>query len=241
MKKIRMIGLAVFAVVALSAVTAASALAGPEWLANGAAFAGNKNATTTGSLTLIHLKGTIFEPEVKIECSGTFDGTVEGGASGLGTVTALLSGGVAVSLTNQLACKNVLNCEGTPTAVAENLPWLTSLSLMPGATHEWLVLFSEEITAKPGPPAYEIKCQILGGVHEALCEGETSAWLSLTVGPPVELVGTFNAAELTSEALEGTCTEGTTKVANVAVQEGSGTIALENGEALTVSEGTEEA
>lgn len=221
--------LALFAVFAFSAIASASASA-LEWLVKGLAFTGALEVETTGSLLLIHLAGGFLEPEAIIECTGTFDGTVEGGASGFGTVTALLdSKKLAVSLTNKLSCTSIKTCEKTTDifVAPQNMPWLTTLEAMAGPLN--LVLFS---SAGSGNPAYEIECLVLGGLHETLCEGETSAWLEAMVGP--ELLGTFVASELEAEGLEGLCEEGSTSHLNVALQEGNGVIKLVSGEELTV-------
>jgi len=233
--------LALVAVFSFGAITATSAFAfEPQWLANGAEFSGELAVETTGTLKLIHLANGFLEPEAQVECSGTFDGTLTGGETGaaLGLVTALLSGGVAVTLTNQLACKATVGCEKPSPedtfVVAQNFPWLVTLSLM-ATGHLWLVLFSESATGV-GKPAYEIDCLFLGTLHEVLCEGETSAWLELMAGPPIELLGIFSAAELESESLEGLCEEGGKNVNNVALQEGSGTLKFANGEAIEASQ-----
>jgi len=262
-KKIQILGLALFAVFALSAVVAGAASANsckseasnktlaakwntqaacedmeeaniapagewsleasePEWLVKGNSVLVGLESETTGALLLIHLAGGFLEPEAVIECSGVFDGLVL--SKGEDTVEALLSGGVEITLSNTLACTNIKNCP-TPLVVAENLPWKTQLSLMTSGS--FLDLFSA------GPsgllPGYEIRCDGLS--LETLCEGETSATIELMSGSTA-LLGTFNAAELESEGLEGNC-ESHVKVA---LQEGAGEIALKNGEELDVSE-----
>jgi hypothetical protein len=221
MRKIHLLGLTLLAVFAFSVVAAASASA-LEWLVKGLTFAGSLPVETTGSLKLIHLKGGFLEPEVVIECAGTFDGTIEGGAAGLGTVTELLeSAGHAVTLTNQLSCTSVVGpcTAGTILVAPENLPWLTTLEAM--ATSN-LDLFS---SAGSGKPAYEIECTALGSKHVTLCEGETSASLELMgTAMPFELLGIFTAEELELEGLEGLCEEGGTNHNNVALQEGNGVV-----------------
>jgi hypothetical protein len=77
MKKTQ-IGLALFVVFAFGAITAASAFAtSPEWLVKGNSFSGTLSSETTGLLTLIKLvSSTNSEVLNKLDCEGTFDGTI---------------------------------------------------------------------------------------------------------------------------------------------------------------------
>jgi len=269
LKKFGLIGVALFAVMAFSAMAASSAFAEDiealclkttpipsgaltyetlaecekmpavhkegtwwlmyDWLVGNVEITEALKVETKGLVTLIHLKGGFLEPETKIHCEGVFDGTIEPG--GLGLVTELLeAGGHAVSLTNELSCTSVAGLceEGTIFVVAENLPWLTSLEQMDIAGEPELdlalLLFSNG--GGGGNPAYEILCTAVGSHHESLCEGETSVDLQLDIGPPVELLGIFNAEELELEGLEGLCEEGGSNHNSVALQEGEGATKL---------------
>jgi hypothetical protein len=251
MRRFYLLGLALLGVLACSAAMTSSAFAVAEWLFNGAKFPSGEEllTTTTGELTLIHLAG-LFTSEVRIKCSGIFDGIVLGGpgADSLGgedLVTELLSlGEVKVELGKDLECTVTQTGSGgcevlTPTetfVAPEHLPWLTKLTLMVVTGGSlYLDLFTEDTEggAKPGLPAYFIECLVGGVKQEITCEGETSADLTLSGS---ELLGIFTDSELESEGLEGMCTtSGGILTENVALQLGEGVIAHAAGE-LDVSE-----
>jgi len=241
MSKIRVLLLASLAVFAFGVITASSAFAAAEWLVGGAAFTGELLVETSGFLLLIHLAGGFLEPEAVVECTGIFDGFVLSPNEDLITEVLTL-GGAATSLASPLLCLALAGCEkpsgGEDTEVAaENLPWLTVLELMEPKAGEnlYLDLITEDTDGgmKPGLPAYEITCLVLGSTIETLCEGETSADLTNVAGG---VLGVFNSAELTSEKLEALCEMGGTDHPEVGSQEGEGeTINQGGGGVLSVS------
>jgi hypothetical protein len=228
LKKLQIAALALGAVLAFGAAMASSAFAVDEWLVGGNTIEGTLEipAETKGEILLIHLAG-LFEPEVVLHCHGIFDGTLL--AAGADLISALLSlSGAAISLTAPLTCESLAGCEkpagGEDVQVApENLPWATQLTL-DGAI--FLDLFFQD-SGSLGKPAYEIvNCLILGSPNEALCEGETSAEITLD---PTTLLGIFRAEEIELEGLEGLCEMGTTNHEKVALQEGEGEISSTSG------------
>jgi hypothetical protein len=82
LKKARIVGFALFAVLTFCAVTASSAFAESEWLFNGAAVTTALTVETEGSVTLVKYtasEGTTIQNEVV--CKGIIDGTVGPGAA----------------------------------------------------------------------------------------------------------------------------------------------------------------
>jgi hypothetical protein len=78
-KKIHVLGLALVAVFAFSAVTAISASA-LEWLVKNETVTAALEVKTIGLLNLIHLSEAFLKPEVVFHCEGIFDGMVEAAA-----------------------------------------------------------------------------------------------------------------------------------------------------------------
>jgi hypothetical protein len=166
-RKIQLLGLALFAVFAFSAVLAGMASAEvtllAEWLRNGAAITANLASVTTGEITLEDNKVPIAG-KVAVLCSGILDGTV--GANGADEITKALnlSGEeLGAALTGlELVCSNVTKCEaGTTIQVwAEKLPWKTLLFLMENG----------EILDLVEGSAYEVQCLVLGITASDLCE-----------------------------------------------------------------------
>jgi hypothetical protein len=209
MKKIHLIGLALFAVFAFSAVSVATASATELlWLVDGEPITaeGGEPSETEGELELSDLKTALGV--AKVLCSGLFVGTVGPGAHDLITgVLNLNSEPIANGDLTGLAldCTNDGNCP-SPLVWPENLPWSTTLELM-GSELEplFLDLFSEDGF---GLPAWEVDCtEPLIGLLEDLCEGETSVDLE-NMPEENDVLGTFNAAELEAEGLNATCTLG---------------------------------
>ena len=116
LKRLRIVGLCLVAVFAVSAVGAASAFASPEWLQNGLKLTSALSVTSKGKLKLTDTKGGLKKGSVTIECTGTDKGTVGPGA--------------ADELTEVKAteCKHVAGEEcPSPSAEAVHLPWKTEL------------------------------------------------------------------------------------------------------------------
>jgi hypothetical protein len=187
---IKVLGLALFAVFAFSAVMAASSFAVSEWLFNGAAIGnGVELATNTeGTLTLDVLDGTGALLINEIDCSGLFEGTV--GAAGVDLVLDLFS--LTGTLIEELPGTS-LTCEtlfdgGACTVGAESLLWVDELSLALGLTWESLIeLNGTTFLDHFHHVAFELKCLLLNGATlESLCEGLTSGTLT-NVAPNVLL------------------------------------------------------
>jgi hypothetical protein len=116
MRKIQIIGLALVAIFAFSAIAAASAFAAPEWLFNGATFTGKLPVLSAGTLLLEDMKGGLFLEAADILCSGLDAGSVTAPASD------------EITEITEIKCTNESGCPG-PSATPINLPWSTALSL----------------------------------------------------------------------------------------------------------------
>jgi len=163
MKKIQLLGLAIVAVLGVSAFASASAFAAfttTQWLANA-------NPVPAGGLETESTGGLTFEnPGVGASflCEGAFVGRVE--PAGVDTVTEVLTGpkGAKVTpldeagATGGIKCVTVKLCEGTPEAWPVNLPFKTLLGL---EGTELLDLF---VNAE-----YFLLCQVLGVDATELC------------------------------------------------------------------------
>jgi hypothetical protein len=195
MKKIYVVGLALFAVLAFGALSASSAFAETEWLLNGAPITGEDSVLTIGNLILDVLVGGLLV--VAIECSGDFDGTVGPGAQDLILKVFSLAGvevGAPLTTGTGLSCEvltSTFNECGAVGSLAEvwpiNLPWTTTLELVGG------VLLDDF----PPTSGYEVLCS---GGKENKCEGLAQALVSNETGG---VLGEFT--EATNEA---TCTVG---------------------------------
>jgi hypothetical protein len=121
MQRIRIVGLALVAVFALSAVVSASASAAfkLEWGLGGVLAPSNMPTTSHGTLKLTDSKTTIGS--VTIECAGIDKGTV--GSKGIDEVTSITNaeGKLPIKCTSTNK-----ECE-TPTAEPIGLPWKTQL------------------------------------------------------------------------------------------------------------------
>ena len=218
MSKIRTIGIAVVAVLALG-VFASSAFAANEsgWLVSGAGALAENPVQTTGLLFLSVL--VLGLKALQLNCEGTFDGTV-GSTEGtrFDLINELLnSSKVAVTSTNPLSCtvETSLAKEcGTVGELAEiyavNLPWLTEVVLN-GTVYE---------DNFPVTSGYHAKCP---GGKEDLCEG---LMLAMLTNEATDVLGS-----VTATTNEVKCTTGTGHI------EGSGLTALVSKGPLAVSEG----
>lgn len=196
MTHIKVLGLALFAVFAFSAFTAASAFAVSEWLWEGNPIGvGVELAThTVGTLVLdvLDATGTVLINE--IDCSGLFEGTVGRGPVDLVLDLFDLLGNLIEELpgTSSLTCETLFDeggPEGKACAVgAESLLWVEELSLSLGLTWESLIeLVGTTFLDHFHHVAFELKCLLLAGVTlESLCEGLTSGTLT-NVAPNVLL------------------------------------------------------
>ncbi len=147
MRRFKVLGVAIFAVLLLSVAVAATASAVEFllalWLLNGANVVSPVLVDQEGELELRSLNGGGFGVKAIALCSGILDGFVE--ANSLDLITELLTlTGTAVSLTELvepgLACTNVENCT-EPLAWAD-LPttgWVTEAELMVDGTETFFV------------------------------------------------------------------------------------------------------
>jgi hypothetical protein len=236
MKKIYLLGLAMFAVLAYGAVMAASSALALEsvWLVDGAKPLVGVAADVEGLLELTDTNVPGIG-EVKVHCEGSFDGLIGPGKEDL-IEEVLTPGGVKVEelVGAGLICKKVTsNCEEPAMKDIElwpeNLPWLTEIELMT-TLPKWLDIFRSGVISGANP-AYELLCLILGINAEDLCSGLTSLALEENTAEN-DVIGLFDFnAPISSE--KGTCTEGG---ANSGELLGEGLI-LVPGKVLTFSEG----
>jgi len=159
MKKLHLLGVALVAVFAFAALTAASASAVTfllaEWLVGGLPITAELNVEATGEL---ELEEAILGIPIAVLCSGILDGTI--GPNGLDKISELLSlAGGGISLTGlaapALSCTNVTGCT-TPEVWAVNLPWESLLVLMEEGTE---VFFADLLSSSGvGNPGWEVLC-----------------------------------------------------------------------------------
>lgn len=244
MKKVHATGLSLIAAAAVCAVSAASALAADEWLANGAPIAAALVVEIPMELTLISLTsagGTILE---EIACSVIFDGKVGPVAAGviedMTNLTNEFIGELGMLNERFLDCEVIKDNESLSACVIHSLVevWLDALNLELGLTWTTQIelmgaeplflnhIFGGGVEKEPG---YVLKCKLNGGnTIEELCESLRSAALENVVGG-VKM--TFNwenpiDTEIANCSLLG---------ANTGALKGSGVIKLTNGETLSVS------
>jgi hypothetical protein len=121
-----MIGLAIMAALAMSAVAAGSASAAHQWLIGHAAITSPVTIHSHGLLLLEDTKAT--GGAVKVHCAGHDVGTVGPGALDLVTKVTL----ELLGTKKQIACNidTAGQCKQPVTAEAVNLPWHTELTLI---------------------------------------------------------------------------------------------------------------
>jgi hypothetical protein len=232
MKKLHLLGVALVAVFAFAALTAASASAVTfllaEWLVGGLPITADLNVESTGEL---ELEETILGLKITVLCSGILDGTI--GPNGLDVISELLrlDGTTVVSLVGLVApallCTNVSNCP-SPEVWAVHLPWGSLVELMEEGTE---VFFADLVlNSGAGNPGWEIlcsngtsdECTVTEGVSEKMNEANGT------------LVTLFSEAFTELAGLKlANCTTGGNEQGIVT---GSGTISIVGGGALTVSE-----
>src|SRR6478609_8256367 len=185
MRKIQVLGLALFAVFAVSAAVASAAFAG-EWLEDNNPIPAGEElpVDTEGTLTLVNLTGAGGAVLVELECSGLFEGTVLAG--GLGLILDLYSlggetiGSLGDANTLALACLVISTQAGLGDCLISDLvevwplnltlelgapKWETKIELMAAGTEEFLL----DLPAYSG---YEVRCETgFLGFQENRCEG----------------------------------------------------------------------
>jgi hypothetical protein len=234
MRKIQLLGLAVFAVFAFSAVAVASSAFASEsvWLAGGHTILAKLLTDGEGELKLTDLKTPIFG-EASILCSGLNEGWVGGdekdGNNPKWDEITRITGLNQATEPLWVLCTFVVRggCETStpPEAMPVNLPWLTELLLTLEATEE---VYLDDLIGTGGPPGWTSRCLVLGANTEDTCTKEpTSANID---NLETDVVALF------SEMISGlaNCTQGGNE-AGVVTEEVL--ILLANGESLAVSEG----
>jgi hypothetical protein len=217
MRKIQILGFALFAMVAFSAIAATAAFAEPEWLVEKNALLQTLPAETEGLLNLVALENG-GQLNV-IDCEGVLDGTIGppvAAKPGVGTdeITSVLSlnqetisaplMGLALGCLVTQSANGLGDCVVNDLAAVwpENLPWKTELELMTVAPI-WLDILSGPAGKEP---AWESECNTNIGAQSLLCEGLATATVSNEPGTvPPSVLGEFNETE------EAACSVGTIK------------------------------
>jgi hypothetical protein len=205
MRKIQLLGLALVAVFAFSAVGAASAFAESEFLLNEKMITENTAAEGEGELTLITVKVPLLT-KVEVLCSGILHGEILSADPKHILITSVLDlfshNITELGATNEFGaeCENVLHCL-EPLVYVDNLPWLAQVELMTdGST---LLDLTEDEEEPKGLPGYEIVC--MGSTLEDLCEGLVGFLLTNGMS---DVVAGITQAEMEAEKEAGTCTVG---------------------------------
>jgi hypothetical protein len=169
MKKIQIIGMALVAMFAFSALLASTAFAEPtllaEWLINGLEVL---------TLTLVETTGSILLSDTSngsdVVCKGIFDGSVgPNGEDEITEVLTLAEPKVQITLAAPLLCESGAVCEKSATDVEvapEALPWHTLLFLMESNNSFLDLVFSA---------SYNVKCLVLGLAITDECTATLSA------------------------------------------------------------------
>jgi hypothetical protein len=219
MKKLQILGVALVAMFAFSAIVVASASAAvtfllAEWLVNGADAAG-QNVEAVGTILL---EDTGAFGGAAMECSGILDGTV--GADGLGVVSEVLNlaGTTVISLSALtepgVACVKLSGLCEEPLAWAVHLPWNTLLELMEEGTpvERFFAVLVEDSGA--GLPGWYIHCMKTFLEPEDECTapnvaGKGNGVFELSLEAGSLLLGKFSEAFTNlAEELLATCSIG---------------------------------
>jgi hypothetical protein len=219
MRKIHLIGLAVFAVFAFSAFAASSAFAVSKFLLKAAEITETIPSEATGELLLEDMNAT-GKPDIL--CSGIFDGTIAAGGV-TGSIESVLTLSKE-SLANLVECEAHSTCTNPTDVVAVNLPWNTEVMLTAGG------LYYELINAHSGggAPGYTVVCKSIITIEDT-CTGSTSSLLENVTGG---VLGEFLETESEGITPPGNCSVGGTGQGLVV---GDGLITSTSG-ALTLSE-----
>ena len=204
MRKIHIVALALVAVLAFSALAAASASA-HEWLFKTEKIAAALVSDTSGELLLEEMK-----EKTQILCNGLFEGTVGPGAVDLITLVEGLEG-KNVEHANELnketgwiSCEFIAHspCEEANGALATvypvNLPWETELVAITVEGKEEIVDKIFNATKNPG---YEIECKVAGLKGTVTCVGNTA---TLMTNAATGVEGEFDPNSAVSPAAECT-------------------------------------
>jgi hypothetical protein len=141
MRKLQILGIALVAVLACSAVASASAA---EWLVGGKSLTSSVKTVGSGSIVLEDMK-----VGAAVKCNTTESGTVGAGAAD--SVTAVSFSG----------CTTVKGCSSVDAVAAVDLPWATELT----STSKDLI---EQKGA--GEPGYLVECPVAGILLDDTCK-----------------------------------------------------------------------
>jgi len=189
MTNIKVLGLALFAMFAFSAVAASAAFAESEWLWKSRVIpAGEELPTDTETVETLTLD--VLDPATKlilneILCSGLFEGTVLPGGVDLITDAWTLPPSqqlIGELGGNSVTCEVTFDGGGTSCEVGSASVWVDELTLTsPALTWETLIeLDGTTFLDHFHNVAFELLCKLLepvGTELEALCSGLTSAVL----------------------------------------------------------------
>jgi hypothetical protein len=190
MKTLRLLSVALFAVLAFGAIAVASASAltelPAEWLVNGEPVTVKLATDADGELLLEDTKTPIGV--VQVLCEGLLDGFV--GPGGEDETTELLNRAGTILIGpgelegTALECVNEFNCP-SPLVWAANLPWKTLLVLVvDGAEELWVDLISK--------PGWYVECMTFVPLTD-LCEPSVEG-ASLMLNLPSDVGAEFSEA-----------------------------------------------
>jgi hypothetical protein len=233
MKKLQVLGLALFAVIAFGAVSVSVASAASVWLVDGAAPVAGTAMSTEGELALTDLTSL---GEVTVDCSGILVGEFKSNTDIL--ITAVLNlAGEAISseplVGLALSCTGLGLLTGTCSVWPEHLPWLAELELMVAPEPEWLIDLTEDTETATGLPAYHITCKtVIGTTAEDLCEGLVSGPLE-NMAAESDVLESFILSEQEADGELAPCTFTGSNTGHI---EGLGSLVFVPGKTLALSE-----
>jgi len=233
MRKLYVIGLALVAMFAFTAVAASSASAVEYlWLVAGLSIEGTeeKASETSGELELADLGSSAGGAVVL--CSGILDGFLLPKGRDLITAVLMLGGELlAVSATDtrddlECAFTKAGLCEGTTAlVVAVDLPWFTELMLVNGRLVD--LIFTGKATEEPG---WEVTCKTFIGEVKDTCTA-----LSEETEPTVTNV-TGGVEATFAEENKADCSVGGEKEGDVLAAGGKGGLVTSPSGTVTISE-----
>jgi hypothetical protein len=232
MRKIYILGVALFALFAFGGVLASGASAETVWLVSNALTALKEPAVVEEGLLKINVLNSLLGLVVEYECSGEFDGTI--GPDGEDEITKVLDLnlkeiGALGALGTGLDC-TVLSAPVICTNAAkllelwpDNLPWGTLIELMAVGEEEFLDVIGL-VNGNEKELGFDFECENSGGTFtEGLCEGQLTAVLTNLAS---DVLGVFLEQD-----------RGCTEAGTVEHWTGEGLIVLASGLSLQVSEG----
>jgi len=237
MRKIYILGVALFALFAFGGVLASGASAETVWLVSNALTALKEPATIEEGVLKIDVLNNLLGLVVEFECSGEFTGTVGPDAEdeitkvldlNLKDIPELAVGGLGTGVDCTVLSAPVI-CSNAAKLVElwpDNLPWETKLELVGTEVLDviGLVLVNENPAKDPG---FDFECENSGGTFtEGLCESQLTAVLTNLA---TDVLGVFTPEQ------NQPCTEAGTTAHVLTSSEGL--IVLASGLSLQVSEG----